>query len=236
MRWSLVEESRGTDGITAPNGTRALRLRAVQSGPSRVQAPEVAPELSRERRESRRMQRELVEQAQRGDAEAFRELVFEAGGRLHAIAYRILRDPDRAQDALQQALIQMWDGLPGLRDPDRFDAWSYRLVVHASYREARSERGWRLRVREISNDPPGRDHVADVIDRDEVEQSFRRLSPEHRAVLVLHFVIGLPLREVASVLGIPMGTASSRLHYATQSFRAAFEADARSAGAWRTTA
>jgi RNA polymerase sigma-70 factor (ECF subfamily) len=182
------------------------------------------------------MQRELVEKAQRGDAEAFRTLVYEAGGRLHAIAFRILRDPDRAQDALQQALIQMWEGLPGLRDPDRFDAWSYRLIVHASYREARRERGWIVKVREIPADPPGQDRVAEVIDRDEVERSFRRLSPEHRAVLVLHFVIGLPIREVADVLGIPAGTASSRLHYATQSFRAAFEADARGAGAWRTTA
>jgi RNA polymerase sigma-70 factor, ECF subfamily len=183
-----------------------------------------------------RMQRELVERAQRGDADSFRELVHEAGRRLYAITYRILRDPDRAQDALQQALIQMWEGLPGLRDPDRFDAWSYRLVVHASYREARRERTWTARVGEIKADPPGDDDVAEVIDRDEVERSFRRLTPEHRAILVLHFVIGLPIREVADVLGIPMGTASSRLHYATQSFRAAFEADARGAGAWRITA
>jgi RNA polymerase sigma factor (sigma-70 family) len=183
-----------------------------------------------------RMQRELVERAQRGDADAFRDLVYEAGSRLYAIAYRILRDPDRAQDALQQALICLWDGLPGLRDPDRFDAWSYRLVVHASYREARRERTWTARVGEITFDPPADDRVAEVVDRDEVERSFRRLTPEHRAILVLHFVIGLPIREVADVLGIPVGTASSRLHYATQSFRAAFEADARGAGAWRTTA
>jgi RNA polymerase sigma factor (sigma-70 family) len=182
------------------------------------------------------MQHQLVERAQRGDADAFRELVYEAGDRLYAITYRILRDADRAQDALQQALIQMWDGLPGLRDPDRFDAWSYRLVVHASYREARRERSWRTRVREIRSDPPGDDRVAEVIDRDEVERSFRRLTPEHRAILVLHFVIGLPIREIADILDIPMGTAASRLHYATQSFRAAFEADARSVGAWRTTA
>lgn len=182
------------------------------------------------------MQRELVEQAQRGDADAFRDLVHEASRRLYAITFRILRDPDRAQDALQQALIQMWDALPGLRDPGRFDAWSYRLVVHASYREARRERTWTATVGEITVDPASHDGVADVADRDEIERAFRRLTPEHRAILVLHFVIGLPIREVAEVLGIPMGTASSRLHYATQSFRAAFEADARGAGAWRTTA
>jgi RNA polymerase sigma-70 factor (ECF subfamily) len=153
------------------------------------------------------VQREHVERAQRGDSEAFRELVYDEGRKLHAIAYRILRDPDRAKDALQQALIQMWEGLPGLRDPDRFDAWSYRLVVHASYREARRDRRWIAKVREIRSDVPGDGHMSAIINREEVERSFRRLSPEHRAVLVLHFAIGLPVREVADVFGIPVGTA-----------------------------
>jgi RNA polymerase sigma-70 factor (ECF subfamily) len=187
-------------------------------------------------REAAPMQRELVERAQRGDADAFRDLVYEAGRRLHAIAYRILRDPDRAEDALQLALIQMWDGLPGLRDPDRFDAWSYRLIVHASYREARRERHWTSLIREIRTDPASGGQVGEVIERDEVERSFRSLTPEHRAVLVLHYVIGLPISEIADILGIPPGTVASRLHYAARSFRAAFDADARGAVAWRTTA
>jgi RNA polymerase sigma-70 factor (ECF subfamily) len=181
------------------------------------------------------MQRELVERAQRGDAEAFRVLVRDTAGRLYGIAFRILRDPTRAEDALQQALVQMWRGLPGLRDPDRFDAWTYRLVVHASYREARRERRWIATVREIRVEPSA-DRVAEVGDRDEVERSFRRLTPEHRAVLVLHFVIGLSLREVADVLDVPMGTVGSRLHYAVQEFRAAFEADARRISTWRALA
>jgi len=182
------------------------------------------------------MQRDLVERAQRGDTEAFRDLVYEAGDRLHAIAYRILRDPDRAEDALQRALIQMWESLPDLRDPDRFDAWSYRLVVHASYREASREHRWTSVVREIRFDPADDDRVGEILDRDEVGRIFRRLTPEHRSVLVLHFVIGLPVSEVADVLGIPPGTAASRLHYATRELRAAFAADARGAVAWRTTA
>lgn len=182
------------------------------------------------------MQRELVERAQRGDPEAFRELVHESGNRLYAIAYRILRDPDRAEDALQQALIRMWESLPGLRDPDRFDGWSYRLVVHASYREARRERHWTATVPEIRFVPAGDDRVGEIVERDEVTRSFLRLTPEHRAVLVLHHVIGLPIHEVAEILGIPAGTAASRLHYAALSFRAAFEADARVAVGWRTTA
>ena len=182
------------------------------------------------------MQRELVERARDGDADAFDDLVHEAADRLYGIAYRILRDPTLAEDALQRALIQAWEGLPALRDPDRFDAWSYRLVVHASYREARCERRWSSLVRQIQAEPVGDDRVGEVLDRDEVERGFRRLTPEHRAVLVLRFYIGLSVNEIADVLGIPPGTAASRLHYATRSFRAAFEADARGAVEWRTTA
>jgi RNA polymerase sigma factor (sigma-70 family) len=182
------------------------------------------------------MRRELVERARAGETDAFRDLVHEAGSRMYAIAYRILRDPDRAEDALQVALIQMWEGLPGLRDPQRFDAWSYRLAVHASYREARRDRHWTALVREIPPEPAGDDRVPAILDRDEVERAFRRLTPEHRAVLVLHHYLGLPISEIADVLGIAPGTAASRLHYATRSFRAAFDADARASVAWRTTA
>lgn len=174
------------------------------------------------------VQRELVEQAQRGDQEAFAALAHLAADRLYAVAYRILRDADRAEDALQQALIAAWDDLPGLRDPDRFDAWTYRLIVRASYREAERERRWTAQVRVIPIDRSGDpDPAAEVAARDELERGFRRLTPEHRAVLVLHHYAGLPVTEIAETLGIPVGTAGSRLHYATRSLRAALEADAR---------
>ncbi len=183
------------------------------------------------------MQRELVEQAQRGDQEAFAALVHLCADRLYAIAYRILRDADRAEDALQQALVDAWEDLPALRDPDRFEAWTYRLVVRASCRDARRERRWTARIRQISpDDPVVGDRTADVANRDELECGFRRLTPEHRAVLVLHYFVGLPVTEIAESLGIPVGTAGSRLHYAVRSLRAAFEADARGVVAWRHTA
>lgn len=182
------------------------------------------------------MEHDLVERAQHGDTEAFRALVHECADRLYGIAHRILREPDRAEDALQQALIRIWEDLPGLRDPAKFDAWTYRLVVHASYREARRERRWRAHVREITVDPPEDDRTTRVLDRDEMERAFRHLTPEHRAVLVLRYFIGQPISEVAETLGIPVGTAGSRLHYAVRSLRAAFEADARGVVAWRTTA
>lgn len=181
------------------------------------------------------MQRELVERAQRGDARAFETLVGEASDRLYAIAYRILRDIDRAQDALQDALIHVWEDLPQLRDPERFDAWTYRLVVHASYRLAQRERRWGAKVREIAGVAGRGDGVSDLVDRDEIERTFRRLTVEHRAVLVLRYYVGLPVVEIAEVLDIPAGTAASRLHYATRSLRAALEADTREGVAWRAT-
>ncbi len=182
------------------------------------------------------MERELVEQARRGDAEAFDALIRAASDRLYGIAYRILRDPDRAEDALQLALVRIWDDLPSLRDPDRFDAWSYRIVVRASYREARHERRWSGRIRQIGSDPAGDDDPARVAVMDELERGFRRLTPEHRAVLVLHYFVGLPVPAVAETLGIPVGTAGSRLHYAVRELRAAFEAEGRETVGWRITA
>ena len=173
------------------------------------------------------MQQALVERAQRGDPEAFRELVAESADRLYAIAWRILRDPDRAEDALQQALIAIWHDLPELRDPARFDAWAFRLVVRASYREAKHGRRWTSHIAEIRLDPPTGDRLERVLDRDELAHAFGRLSAEHRGVLVLHYYAGLSMPEVARTLGIPAGTAGSRLHYAIRSLRAALEAEGR---------
>jgi RNA polymerase sigma-70 factor (ECF subfamily) len=182
------------------------------------------------------VERAVVERAQAGDPDAFEALVHLAADRLYAIAYRILRDGDRADDALQGALARIWDDLPSLRDPDRFDAWSYRIVVHASYREAQSERRWSTRIRRIEVDPPVEGGIARIAEREELEQGFRLLTPEHRAVLVLHYFLGLTVAEIADVLGIPSGTAGSRLHYAVRSLRAACEAGSRGAAPRRITA
>ncbi|MFI5225605.1 MAG: RNA polymerase sigma factor [Candidatus Limnocylindrales bacterium] len=174
------------------------------------------------------MQADLVERASAGDRDAFASLAAANVDRCYSLAYRILRDAHRAQDATQQALLGAWRDLPTLREPERFDAWLRRLVVHACYAEARTERRWVARVRLISTDPPiAPDTTSSVADRDELERGFRRLSPEQRAVVVLHHHLGYPLTEIAATLGIPVGTARSRLHSATRQLRAAIEADAR---------
>lgn len=171
--------------------------------------------------------RDLVERAQDGDRDAFAALVGMTSDRMYGLAVRILRDGVLAEDALQGALITVWRQLPTLRDPDRFEAWVRRLLVHACYAEARRRRTWTANVRLLPVDgPAGRDDLISVDDRDALDRAFRRLSIEQRVVFVLHHHQGLPLVEIADTLGIPAGTARSRLHYATRVLRAAIEADA----------
>ena len=176
------------------------------------------------------MDTDLVVRAQRGDEEAFASLAVAVGDRLHAVSHRILRDIELAEDATQQALLDIWRDLPQLRDPARFDAWSYRLLVRACYAEGRRTRQWTPNLRLLPADEPmGTDALSSVVDRDQLERGFRRLSIDHRAVVVLHHYLDLPLDEVAEVLGVPAGTVRSRLHHAMRGLRAALEADARPA-------
>ena len=176
------------------------------------------------------MDTELVIRAQGGDEEAFASLAVAIGDRLHAVSHRILRDMDLAEDATQQALLAIWRDLPQLRDPARFDAWSYRLLVHACYAEGRRRRQWAPNLRILPSDElVGSDASSSIADRDQLERGFRRLSIDHRAVVVLHHYVDLPLENVAETLGVPIGTVRSRLHYAMRGLRAALDADARPA-------
>ena len=170
----------------------------------------------------------MVVRAQHGDEEAFASLAVAVGDRLHAVAHRILRDTGLAEDATQQALLAIWRNLPQLHDPARFDAWSYRLLVNACYVEGRRNRQWIPNLRMLpSDEPASAEGLSSVVDRDQLERGFRRLSIEHRAVVVLHHYLDLPLDEVADVLGVPVGTVRSRLHHSMRGLRAALDADAR---------
>jgi RNA polymerase sigma-70 factor (ECF subfamily) len=174
------------------------------------------------------VQTDLVTAAQQGDADAFAALARLSADRLYAVAVRVTRDRHRAEDALQQALITAWKELPRLRDPERFEAWSYRLVVRFAIQEARGGRVPTPAVHVLPDEPHDPDDVAArVVSRDQLERGFQRLTPEQRAVTVLHFYVGLPLGEIAELLGVPVGTVGSRLHYAKRALRAALEADER---------
>jgi RNA polymerase sigma-70 factor (ECF subfamily) len=173
------------------------------------------------------MRRDLVEAAARGDHDAFEVLATSAGDRLYAVARLILRSSDLAEDAVQEALVRAWRQLPSLRDPDRFDAWLHRLLVNACADQGRQLRRWSLQLRPLLLEPSIGDDTGSVADRDQLERGFSRLKPDQRAVIVLHYYSGFSTAEIAKILGIPDGTARSRLHYSTEAMRAALEADAR---------
>jgi RNA polymerase sigma-70 factor (ECF subfamily) len=171
-------------------------------------------------------QRELVERAARGDHDAFALLAGRFVARLDAAARLILRDPDLARDAVQEGFIGAWRNLPTLRDPDRFEAWLRRLVVRACI-DALRRRGRRpIEVELLPVDAPAVGDMASVIaDRELLDAALRRLRPEWRVVMVLHFYLGLSLPDVAATLDIPTGTAKSRLHRSLAEMRASIDGD-----------
>lgn len=170
----------------------------------------------------------LIQRAQRGDQEAFARIAAECSDRLFAVAVRVLRDTEGARDALQAALVKIWRDLPSLRDPARFEAWSYRIVVNCCRADGRRSRHVAQSTRISEIDLPVTDNQGSVAMRDELERAFRRLSVDQRSVLVLAYYRGLSVGEIAAALGITVGTVKSRLHYARSAIRAAIEADARS--------
>jgi RNA polymerase sigma-70 factor (ECF subfamily) len=181
--------------------------------------------------------RDLVEASQRGDQEAFVDLVHAHGDALFRLAHRILRDVDRAEDALQDALVIAWRDLPDLRDPDRFGAWARRLVANVCVEHARRDRRRATNLRVLlPTDPTAPDGTIGVAQRDLLDRAFRRLTPEERTILVLRHYLGYEPTEIAEVLGAPAGTIRSRLHHAHRAMRAALDADARTAVVGRGSA
>jgi RNA polymerase sigma-70 factor (ECF subfamily) len=171
-------------------------------------------------------QRGLVERARQGDHDAFAELARATVVRLDQAARLILRDPELARDAVQEGLIRAWRDLPKLRDPDRFDAWLYRLTVNSCIDQTRRRRRRPIEVElTVLHAPAITDISAALADRDQVDGVLRHLDERGRAIVVLHYVLGLPLTEVAGTLGIPVGTVKSRLNRALVQMRVAMAAE-----------
>ncbi len=173
------------------------------------------------------MERALVEQAQRGDREAFTRLAFELSDRLFAVAHRILRDFDSAGDALQVTLLRIWRDLPALRDPSLVEAWAYRVLVRVCHDELRKLRRQAPALHLLAVDGAEDDPAISIADREQLDRAFRTLTAEQRAVIVLQYYRDLTMTEIAEILQVPIGTVRSRLHYAKRALRAAIEADAR---------
>ena len=175
------------------------------------------------------MERSLVEQAQRGDREAFTRLAFELSDRLFAVAHRILRDFDSAGDALQVTLLRIWRDLRTLRDPDLIEGWAYRVLVRACHDELRRQRRQAPALHLLAGDSAVEDPAITIADREQLDRAFRTLTADQRVVVVLQYYRDLTMTEIAGVLQVPVGTVRSRLHYAKRALRSAIEADARPA-------
>jgi len=181
------------------------------------------------------MDEQLIHRAKNRDKEAFTSVVLFYGDRLYSVAYRILRDASRAEDAVQQAFLTAWRELPKLRDDSRFEAWLYKLLVNGCRAELRHVVRWQPGLHLVTEDTS---HIDDgqrsLAMRDELERAFRHLSMDHRVVLVLHHYLGLTGDEISQALDVAPGTVRSRLHHAKQQMRAALEADARQQAAGGT--
>jgi len=177
-------------------------------------------------------QRGLIDRARQGDHDAFADLVDGRLARLDAAARLILRDGELARDAVQEAMIRAWRDLPGLRDPDRFDAWLQRLLANACLDLVRRRKRRVIEVELSPIDAPSTvDIASDLADRELLDQALAGLAPSHRAVVALHYLLGMPLPEVAASLGIPLGTAKSRLHYSLAAMRIAVTTEPETAPA-----
>lgn len=170
------------------------------------------------------MNTELVIHARDGDQQAFAELADSSYARLHQVAFRILRNRPAAEDATQQAVLSMWRDLPQLRDPARFEAWSYRLLVNACNSEfRRRKRTLPLIGGASAREPVAADEYSRLVDRDQLERGFARLSLDHRVVLVLRYYLDLSLKTIAETLDVPVGTVDSRIHRALARMRETLE-------------
>jgi len=170
---------------------------------------------------------ELIRAASTGDADAFAAIAAPRLDRMFATATLILRDRGQAEDAVQDALVRAWRDLPTLRDPDRFDAWLRRLLVNACRDESRRQRRHASNLRLLpDHDRAATDGGSGLAERDTIDRGLRQLSTDHRAVIVHHYYLDLPLAEIADALGIPIGTAKSRLHHARLALREAIGTDA----------
>lgn len=173
------------------------------------------------------MRLDLVEQARRGDRDAFDVLMLDVVDRLYAIARLVAQDADVAEDAVQETLVRCWRDLPGLRDASRLEPWLRRLLLNSIAEEFRGRRRFEAKVQILRVEPAMTDAADELADRDELLRAFRSLSIDHRSIVVLHHYLGLSLEEAAASLGVPIGTAKSRLHYAMEALRATLESDAR---------
>ena len=166
---------------------------------------------------------DLVIAARAGDGDAFMELVQLETPDAYRLSLTILRHPFDAEDALQDAFVRAWRQLPGLRDSAQWQAWFRRIAVNTAIDAGRRRSALRIVTLGFHEPPPVADGSTGLADRDEVGQAMGHLDANDRALLALRFGQDLELPDGAAALGIPLGTAKSRLHRALGRLRKELE-------------
>ena len=177
----------------------------------------------------------LLTLAAAGDADAFDALLRPRLDRLFRLAVAVTRSEADARDATQDACVLAWRELPRLRDRGRFDPWLSQIVVNSCRMLLRRNR--RGTIREISMDDPLRpvthEEPSDAAEVDQfgeteaIQAAFERLDPAVRSLLVLHYVEGRPLADIARVIGSPVGTIKWRLSNARAALEKALKVERR---------
>ncbi len=164
----------------------------------------------------------LVERAQRGDAEAFTELLRANDDRMRGLSYQLLRSQAAMDDALQEAYIKAFTKMSDFRSDAAFSTWLYRIVYttcidHIRRRDRRREVG----LQSVPEQAEPRSFEDETTERDHVQNALSQLSPDHRATLLLIDRDGLSYDDASLVLDINPGTVASRLNRARAAFKIA---------------
>ncbi|HID31841.1 MAG TPA: sigma-70 family RNA polymerase sigma factor [bacterium (Candidatus Stahlbacteria)] len=158
---------------------------------------------------------ELVRRARKGDETAITRLVGIYKGFVYTIAYRMVNDPDRAEDITQETFIRAFIKIDSLKDPGRFKTWLGKITRNLIYDHLRQERKEWIEV-VVTN--PG-DGMASIRRRVIIQKALSRLREQDRMLLVLTYFKGLSLREVGKIMEIPEADIRVYIHRARRRLR-----------------
>jgi RNA polymerase sigma-70 factor (ECF subfamily) len=158
---------------------------------------------------------ELIRLAQAGDSQAFAALMDQHRSTLTGTAYLILRDPQLVEDAVQEALVQVWRGLPSYRPTGSFRGWVVTILVNQIHKLRRKHRVPTVPLEGMEALLEDARHDEDVVllndDRRQVRIALQSLTSDQREVVILRYYGDLTVPEIARMLGSPEGTVKSRL-------------------------
>jgi RNA polymerase sigma-70 factor, ECF subfamily len=165
---------------------------------------------------------DLISRAQAGDRQAFDQLVGPLVDQAFRLAYGMLHDRQAAEDAVQEAALRAWRKLNNLRPGTEMRPWFLAIAANQCRNITRG-RWWSVLRLDVPAGAGEADPAEEYVRGADVREALRRVSAEHREVLVLHYYLDLPLDEIAVIAGIPVGTVKSRINRGIAAMRPFFE-------------